>query len=118
VEEKYQIILVEDKKYRGALSKYMYNINFSLNETKHCLKRIKPMRRQMENLYKRNLMLRAQITRLKEAMDRSDGSVNARRLDILAQVALEAEEKQAIPEPLIQEEVVNTKKVIRRSRRK
>jgi len=75
------------------------------------------VRKQLENLYKRNLMLRAHIRGLKEVMDISDGSMNARHLDILAQVALEAEEKQTIPESLIQEEVVSTKKVIRISRR-
>jgi len=33
VKEKYQRILAEDKKYRGALAKDMYNISLSLNYT-------------------------------------------------------------------------------------
>lgn len=118
VKEKYHRILSEDRECRGTLSKYMYNITLSLNYANCKLKRVKPMRKQLESLYKRNLMLRAQIRGLKEEMGRSDSSVNARRLDILAQVALEAEKEHIVPEPLIQEEMVNTKKVIRRSRRK
>ena len=38
VKEKYQRILVEDKKYRGALTKDMHNISLSLNYTKSRLK--------------------------------------------------------------------------------
>jgi len=51
-------------------------------------------------------------------MDGSEDSGSVRRLDILAQVALEVEEKRIIPKSLIREEGVSTQKVIRRSRRK
>jgi len=57
VKEKYQCILTEDKKYRGTLSKDMHNMSVSLNYAKCRLKCVKTIRRQMENLYNRNLML-------------------------------------------------------------
>ena len=69
---------------------------------------VKPMRKQLESLYKRNLMLQAQNRGLKKAMDGSEDSGSVRRLDILAQVALEVEEKRIIPESLIWEEGVST----------
>jgi len=51
-------------------------------------------------------------------MEESEDNGSARRLNILAQVALEVEEKQIIPESLILEERVSTQRVLKRSRRK
>lgn len=75
------------------------------------------VRRKLESLYKKNMMLRAMIIKLKESISRNDGIVDVRRLDILVQVALEAKEKQVVQEPPIKEGEVNMKRVIKRSRR-
>jgi len=101
--EKYQHIMVEDSKHRGSLCKYMYSINVSLSYAKRRLKRVKYIRIQVETLYNRNLVLQAQIRSLKHVIGDHEMMESTRKLDVLAQVAVEVEEKQVLPESLVLE---------------
>lgn len=82
--EKYLKIQAEDNKYRGKLSMDIYNISRSLYDTKRRLKRIKHVRRHPEKLYKKNIMLRAQVRKLKNDANNNKGRMDTRRLDVLA----------------------------------
>jgi len=64
VQEKYLKIQAEDKKHRGDLAKEIYKIEPLLYDTRCRLKRIKPLRKQLENMYKQNLILRTKIREL------------------------------------------------------
>jgi len=88
VEEKYMKIQVEDRKHRGSLSKKIYEIKSSLYDTRCMLKRIKPIRKQLENMYKQNLILRTKIRKMNEKMNERRKQMETRGLDLLAQVAL------------------------------
>lgn len=95
----------------------MYNINISLSYAKRRLKRIKYMRLQMEALYNRNLALRAQVRGLRQIISEYDIMESTRRLDVLAQVAVEVEEKQVLSESLVLEVGPSNQVPLRRSRR-
>lgn len=94
VREKYLKIQAEDRKYRGILSKEIYNISDYLHDTKRMFKRIKPVKRQLENLYKNNFMLKARIRKMNNKMNEERKEMETGHLNLLAQVDLEWEEQQ------------------------
>ena len=96
----------------------IYNVSRSLYDTRRRLKRIKPIRRQLENLYKKNLMLRAQVRKLKNDANKNEDRMYTRRLDVLAQVALKWEEDQISQKFSKKEEEASTRRITKSSRRK
>jgi len=118
VREKYQKIQAEDKKYKGQMSMDIYNVSRSLYDTRRVLKRINLVRRQLENLYKKNLMLRAQVRKLKNDVNKNKDRMDTRCLDVLAQVALKWEEDQVSQSLSKKGEEASTRRVTRSTRSK
>jgi len=88
IKEKYRELQVEDKKHRSHLTKEIYKVETLLYDTRSRLRRVNPLRKQVENLYLQNWILRTRNKKLKEKVNQGERRVETGILDMLVQVAL------------------------------
>lgn len=88
IQEKYLNIQAKDRKNRGHSAKEIHKIESFLYETRSRLKRVKPLRKKLENMYKHNLILRTKVRELNKNMNERRRKIETRGLDLLVQATL------------------------------